>query len=179
MNTYEINLLQKEKNKVAGKLLHFVLYYFRYIIVVTQIIVIAVFFFRFREDQKVIDLKESFRQRQQILAVTAPIIDESREIALKTDKVKVQIDQQDAFLDEINFVLDSIPQDVILDRLGFTSKLITLSGESTNVFSVRSLHRKLSLKEGFETAEIRTLDRISAGSFEFVIEIPQADNESK
>lgn len=172
MNSYAINLYQKKKNKVADRLLYFILYYFRYIIVITQIVVIAVFFFRFREDQKVIDLKDAFRQRQQILAVTSPIIDEANELAERTEKVEEHLVDQAQFTSDLNYILGSIPQDVVLIAISYTESSFTVSGTSANVFSVRSLHRKLSLREGFEEAVIVSVDRSNASVYTFLIEIP-------
>lgn len=54
MKSYDINLLPKEKNKLTDKILHFLLYYFRYIIVITQIVVIAVFFLGYGKIKKLL-----------------------------------------------------------------------------------------------------------------------------
>lgn len=172
MKSYDINLLPKKKNKVADKLLYFILYYFRYIIVITQIIVIGVFFFRFKVDQHVIDLKESFKQKQQILAVTIPIVEEAKVIEAKTNTISDVIDDQNLFLSRMNFLLKSIPQDITLQQLEMMEDGITLGGVATNVFTIRSLHKKISITQGFENAEITSIERRFNNSFEFSIRMP-------
>ena len=176
MKSYDINLLPKKKHKVADKLLHFVLYYFRYIIVITQIVVIGVFFFRFRVDQQVIDMKESFKQKQQILAVTVPIVEEAKVIERKIDQVEEVIDSQDLYLNRMNFLLNSIPEEISLQRLEMLDHQISLSGEARDVFAVRALHKKISLTEGFESAEIKSIENNFDQSFEFTIIIPLDGN---
>jgi Tfp pilus assembly protein PilN len=171
MKLFEINLLPKKKNKVADKLLHFILYYFRYIIVITQIVVIGVFFFRFRVDQGVIDLKESFKQKQQILAVTIPIVEEAKEVELKTNQIQVVLDQEEEFLARLNFLVKSIPRDVTLQRLDILDQEIIVEGESVNVFSIRSLHRKIAMSQGLESAEIVSIEREADNSFHFLIKV--------
>lgn len=179
MSLYEINLLPKKKNKIADKLLHFVLYYFRYIIVITQIVVIAVFFFRFKVDQTVIDLKDAFKQKQQILAVTIPIVEEAKIVEGKTKHIKDVIDDQELFLARLQFILRSIPQDVTLTQLDILDDMVTITGSATNVFSVRSLHRKLYVTEGFEKAEISTIERESDNSYRFIIHIQLEQHDER
>src|SRR3989338_3791905 len=98
MSTYDINLFARKKKSFADKLLFFLLHYFRYIIVITQIVVIGVFFYRFRVDQKIIDLKESFRSKQQILALTVPLIDEAQATQDSAGKIQKLLDKQSKFL---------------------------------------------------------------------------------
>lgn len=170
MNSYSVNLLPKKKNNIADKLLHFVLYYFRYIIIITQIVVIGVFFFRFREDQKVIDLKQKFRQKQQILAVTLPLVDEAHAIEAKTSYIKDVLDAQDAYLAKYSLLLKIIPSDVTLTTIELADDTVTIEGTSTSVESIRALHRRLIQTEGFETATIGTISSINELGFEFLIE---------
>ena len=171
MKQYAINLLPKKKNKVADRLLYFVLYYFRYIIVVTQIIVIGVFFFRFKVDQQVIDLKESYKQKRQILAVTVPIVEEAKIIEGKADKVRAIIDGQDLILARTDFILNNIPEDVELSNFKIDENEISMSGTSESILSIRSLHRKISMREGLENAVIKSVDRAGDKGFSFGINI--------
>lgn len=171
MNSYKINLLPKRQEKIADKLIYFVLYYFRYIIVITQIVVIAVFFYRFREDQKITDLKESFRQRQQILAQMAPLVDDARIIERKTNQVKVILDEQTYFDKQFSTVIENVPQDVSLERLTINERGMQMSGVSTNVFTIRALHKRITLIEGLESAIISTVNRVSDTAYDFTIEV--------
>lgn len=171
MNSYSVNLLPKKKNNIADKLLHFVLYYFRYIIIITQIVVIGVFFFRFREDQKVIDLKQKFRQKQQILAVTLPLVDEAHAIEEKTSYIKDVLDAQDTYLEKYNLILKIIPSDVTLTTIDLASDRAKIEGTSTSVESIRALHRRLIQTKDFETASIGTISSVPDIGYEFLIEM--------
>lgn len=180
MSSYTINLLPKKKEKAADKLLHFILYYFRYIIVITQIVVIGVFFFRFHEDQKIIDLKQKFRQKQQILAVTSPIVDEAEVINSKAGYVRVVLDNQEAFLKKMTIILASIPEDISLDGLDMDDELIELRGTATNVEAIKSLQRKLGQTPGFESTQIGVITNEDEARYEFTINIPtKAKNERR
>ncbi len=169
MKLYDINLLPKRKRNTADILLNFILYYFRYIIVVTQIVVIGVFFFRFKVDQQVIDLKESFKQKQQILAVTLPIVEEARIIQVKTDQVQAIIDDQKTTLGILRTIVRSVPTAITLTQIEILEQELTIRGIATNVQAVRTFHSKLSSFDQLETVEIFGIERQTDGSFDFTI----------
>ncbi|MFS8159061.1 MAG: hypothetical protein ACMG6E_02395, partial [Candidatus Roizmanbacteria bacterium] len=79
----QINLIPHKEKKFAEKVVYFLLHYLRYILVITQIVVILVFFLRFKIDQNVIDLEESYNQKQEILKLASPILDEAQAVSLK------------------------------------------------------------------------------------------------
>ena len=66
---YKINLLEKKELNLLDKLTFFCLNYLRYIIVITQLVVIGVFFYRFQIDQRIIDLKEGVEQKKEIVQI--------------------------------------------------------------------------------------------------------------
>ena len=72
---YKINLLEKKDIGLLDKLTFFSLNYLRYIIVITQLVVIGVFFYRFQIDQKIIDLKEGVEQKKEIVKIVLPLLD--------------------------------------------------------------------------------------------------------
>lgn len=179
MKLYDINLLPKRKRNLADTLLTFILYYFRYIIVVTQIVVIGVFFFRFKVDQQVIDLKESFKQKQQILAVTLPIVEEARSIQLKADHIQTIIDEQNVSLGLLRTIVKSIPRDVTLTSVEVLDEEVTIRGFASQVQSVRTLHKKLSTYKLLHGVEIASIERQVDGGFDFVIHLVRGTHEQE
>lgn len=172
MSAYAINLLPKKQKKAADKLLYFVLHYFRYIIVITQIVVISVFFYRFREDQQIIDLKESFKQKQQILLITLPIIEEAEAIEQKAEKVEVLLSQQENLVKHMDYIIDVIPQDVSLTTIEINDGGMQVIGNSGSIISIRSLHKKIKQKEEYAQAHIVAIQENEDGSYGFGISVP-------
>jgi len=66
---HRINLLEKKEQSLLDRLTFFGLNYLRYIIVITQLVVIGVFFYRFQIDQRIIDLKEGVEQKKEIVNI--------------------------------------------------------------------------------------------------------------
>ncbi len=169
MSAAGINLLQQKQQQTADKLLYFILHYFRYIIVLTQIVVISVFFYRFQEDQKIIDQKESFKQKQHILLIMLPVVEEAEAIELKTDKVTTLLDTQNKTLNHLSFLSSVIPEDVSVLRMQVTDNTLQVIGSSENLLSIRSLHKRIKQIKQYQLAKIISIEQNPAGSYSFGI----------
>ncbi|OGK39808.1 hypothetical protein A3F34_01080 [Candidatus Roizmanbacteria bacterium RIFCSPHIGHO2_12_FULL_44_10] len=171
MSDQTINLLPKREKRVTDKLLYFLLHYFRYVIVVTQIVVIGVFFYRFSEDQKIIDQKESFKQKQQILNITLPLVEEAEAVQRKTLQIDELLSNQDTFIERFDYVISVVPQDIVLIGFEVGETAIKLNGTSQGLLSVRSLNKRLQQRKEFSNARIITVERNDIGGFLFSISI--------
>jgi Tfp pilus assembly protein PilN len=171
MSVAGINLLQQKQPQAADKLLYFILHYFRYIIVLTQIVVISVFFYRFQEDQKIIDQKESFKQKQHILLITLPVIEEAEAIELKTDRINTLLDTQNKTINHLSFISSVIPEDVSVQKIQVTDSTVQLIGSSKNLLSIRSLHKRIKQLKQYKMAKISSIQQDVAGGYSFGIGI--------
>ena len=86
------------------KVFYFALNYLRYIIVITQLVVIAVFFYRFQIDQKIIDLKEAVDQKKEIVNIVLPLLKEAERIDKKTTEIDKIINNQNSFSSMISYL---------------------------------------------------------------------------
>ncbi|HLD26920.1 MAG TPA: PilN domain-containing protein [Patescibacteria group bacterium] len=156
MKRYQINLLQQRKKPevLTDKLIFFALHYLRYIIIITQIIVIGVFFYRFTIDQQVIDLKESVSQKQEIIRTTVPLVNEVRAIETKTTVIKKLIDEQKKFLMHLNYITSIIPESIIISTVSISEQEIALEGKTTDLNSIRSLYERLKKDQKFQTVSL-------------------------
>ena len=173
MKKYEINLIPKQKKTLLGKLMFFLLHYFRYIIVLTQIVVISVFFARFSLDQEIVDLKESFTDKQAILEITKPLIDEAEAYVAKQDNAKEILNLQNSFMDDFNYVLSIVPQDITLTSLQKSSGSIQMKGKSSTILSIKRLFIKLVKDARFANVKVIELSGSSDVGYIFGLEMIQ------
>src|SRR3989344_8661356 len=94
---YKINLIPKKEETLGERFLYFASHYLRYIIVITQLVVIGVFFYRFQVDQRVIDLKEAVGQKKEIIEIVLPLLTEATRIDQKQNEIKNIINNQEKF----------------------------------------------------------------------------------
>lgn len=170
MKDLRINLLDKSEKKITDKLLYFGLHYFRYIIVITQIAVISVFFFRFYIDQQIIDYKEAFSQKQQILSITFPLVVEARELQNKTKNAREIISRQEKELGLIDYIFDNIPSDVTLSSLDWGEK-IEMKGLAATSVSVAAMQKRFAESGKFKQVQVEDVTRTLDGQFDFALVI--------
>jgi len=149
----------------------FLLHYFRYIIVLTQIVVISVFFARFSLDQEIVDLKESFTDKQAILEITKPLIQEAEAYVVKQNNAKVILTVQKQFIDDFTYILSIIPQDTSLASLQKDNDSIKIHGKSNSIISVKRLFIKLVKDGRFTGVKVTELTGSSDGGYTFGLEV--------
>ena len=119
---YQINLLKEKEKDISGKIIYFALHYLRYILVVTQIVVIVVFFYRFKIDQEVIDLRDELKQKQEIVQVSNPLLKEAQAIDLKTREIKDILDKQSSFQQMLSYFLSVFPNKMRVTHMVINEK---------------------------------------------------------
>lgn len=170
MKRYQINLIKKKEEGVVNRLVYFFLHYLRYIIVITQIVVIAVFFYRFQIDQEIIDLKESIDQKREILKVTRPLIVDASAIDGKVDEVKKIIALQGKLTDNYTYIITSVPAEVTITRLDIDTKEIKITGISSSIAAIRAFSDRIKRDGRFKGSELSQVSKSTLG-FQFSIKI--------
>lgn len=172
MSKHVINLLPEKSKGFTEKVLYFALHYLRYIVVITQIVVISVFFFRFTIDQQIVDLKERVNQKQEIIKLTRPIVVEAAEVSEKMEFVKKQLVMQNTFLERLDSIFTVIPKEIVLFDFDVNEKNIAFKGRSSTVEAVRYLHAALQKKKVFKTVRIDTVVKSQDGFvFSMVVDL--------
>jgi len=164
---YKINLLSRKKESLTDKLIYFALSYLRYILIITQIIVIGVFFYKFKVDQEIVDYQDSVGQKKEIINVTQPLFVEAKTTDFQIKEVKLIIKRQNKFLDILNYLPTIFPDKLYLLKLTITDNSMKLEGFGDNGLLVQSLYQKLKTDKKFSTVNLKSLKKIDTGlSFE-------------
>src|SRR3989344_6517120 len=171
MNSYNINLLPKKKKQLTDKLFYFLLHYFRYIIVITMNVVISVFFYRFSQDQKIIDRNEAFKQKQEILLLTLPQLEEAEAVEFKTKEIRKLLTYQDDFFKKFDYILSITPSDIRITNLSIDKDIVLIQGSAESLISIRSFNKRLRQFDGLSSSQIKSIDKNSTDEFDFYIEI--------
>lgn len=163
---YKINLLPPRDQNVVDKAIYFSFYYLRYILVITQIIVIGVFFFRFTIDQEIIDLKDNLRQKQEIIAISDPLLKDVGVLEEKIKNVKVLLAEQDSAQAMFEYFLTIFPASMNLTSMDVGNGTINITGSTPDPASVKKLYNRLLAEKKFRKVLLKDV-RKSEGSFIF------------
>ena len=171
MKKIRINLLPKKERNIVDRLMYFLLHYFRYVVVLTQIVVISVFFARFKLDQDIIDNKESFMQKQEIMDAAEPLIADAKLIAEKERQIERIIDQQNKLSSTTTTLLSLVPNGVTLLSFGISDGEVMLEGETGSVDLISKFYNKLKKRDEFGLVDLVSVDGTAVDGFKFSMEI--------
>src|SRR3989344_1059273 len=93
---YTTNLFPQKQQSSLEKITFFALHYLRYILVITQFVTICVFFYRFKVDQEIVNLKDTLIQKKAIVDTTQNLLDLVKVLDFKIKNVNGLYTEQDS-----------------------------------------------------------------------------------
>lgn len=156
---YKINLLPEKERDFLDKGIYFVLHYLRYVLVITQIVVISVFFYRFKIDQEIIDLKDELQQKQEIVAVSDPLLKQAEIVDLKTKQIREILVSQAQFSESFTYFLDTFPLHLTIKRLDVRGGVYKFDATTSDPETVRSYIARLKQDKRFKEIVLGSIKR--------------------
>ncbi len=166
----KINLVYKPKIDFKEKFFYFVYYYLRYILVIVQIIIIFVFFNKLRYDQEIIDLEESIAQKNEIITISKPLIEQFLYYYRKIEAIEKINKNQYALEDQFQYLLNNIPKEIVLTNLVYEKDSFILSGYSLDPESIRLFYLKLKRDNRFKVINLANLKK-NINNYDFVVSL--------
>ena len=175
---YNINLVGKKAPNIIDKIIYFFLNYFRYILVFTQLTVLAVFFFRFTVDESIIDLKDSIAQKKAIVQVVQPLLAEAKKINDQAKESTSIVDDQKQTLSSLNYILSIFPATIFLSRLTYEEGLFLLTGTATDPKQLQYFYNRLKKERQFALVDLSNVKRDENG-YTFSLQISKNADAGK
>lgn len=166
-----INLIIKsdEGINLTDQLISWALNYGRYILIITQIVVLSVFFLRFKLDRDNTDLKEATSQKQAIIESISDLETEIRTVQDRLSNIKKVTNNQNYSLSMLEFLEENIPSDVIFTNMNFTSDKLVFSASSRSLLSFNYLLKTFQQDKKFTEVILEDIQRRADGKIEFKI----------
>lgn len=170
-NKININLLLKEDlgESFTSQILSWALTYGRYIIILTQIIVLFVFFLRFKLDRDHTDLKESVTQKQAILTSISDFEKEIRKTQGKLKSIEEILEGQTNILKVLRFFQEKTPSNITFTFLSLNTEKLSFSATAGNLRSFNYLLQQLQKDNRFSEIALENIQRLPDGRVEFKI----------
>ncbi len=160
---YKINLFPTPKQTFLDRIIYFSFNYLRYILVITQLVVVGVFTFRFTVDQEIVDLKDKLKQKQDIVQVSSPLIKEGVIIDNKIKNVKDLLTKQKKFNDMLAYYLSVFPEEVVATSITIDDDQIILQGNTSDPTILQSYYNRLKKDQKFKDVQLRNLQKSDTG----------------
>lgn len=169
--TFNINLIIKESigESFSAQLLSWALTYGRYIIIITQIIVLSVFFLRFKLDRDHTDLKETVSQKQALVESISDLETAIRNIQKRLTHISGISSNQSSILNILRFLQEKTPGSTILSNLTINPGKISFSAMAENLQSFNYFLRVIQNDKRFSEVTLENILRRNDGKIEFQI----------
>lgn len=149
--------------------LSWILTYGRYIVILTQIVVLSVFFLRFKLDRDHTDLKEAISQKQAIVESINELETEIRRTQGKLTNIRQTTNKQNLPIQILNFLEEHTPSDTFLYTLSLTSEKISFSAASNGLSSFSYLLAEIQQDKKFSEVTLEDIQRRADGRIEYRI----------
>lgn len=143
---FRFNLLIRRERAALSEAVSFLNTYAKYVIVLTQILVLFVFFIKIILDQTVIDLKEAIDQKNQIILTASEMIDNNNVLAKKLREIDAILAINDFRFQTVKTVIDNIPRTITVNSVDLQKNKIVLDAQSVDPVDIQKLQLKLSQK---------------------------------
>lgn len=167
---YKINLFPPPKLSIIDKAVFFSYNYLRYILVITQLVVLGVFTYRFTVDQEIVDLKDKLRHKQGIVKISSPLLNHAALVDERMRNIKSVITKQDEFNEMVYYYLGLFPASFNANRITLSQNEIYLEGTTNDVLILQSFYNRLKKEDRFEMYELSNLQRKDVG-YTFVLTV--------
>lgn|SRR3989338_234250 len=164
-----INLLIKpvEELSISSQFLNWALTYGRYIIIIIQIIVLSVFFMRFKVDRDRTDLKEAVAQKRALIDSISEMENEIKRVQKRLSDIKLLTTNQDIYLKVITFLENNTPKDTYFTLLSFSKNKVKFVAVSENLKTFNYLLKKIQDEKLLTDIQLEDLKRRADGRVEF------------
>ena len=152
-----INLIKNKQIPLFDKFMNWALTAGRLIVIITEIVAVSAFIYRFSLDERLIDLHSAIKQKQALISLLKQ--DESKyrnlqdRIALASDLSEKNIKTNKIVLD----IIGLIPQGVKINSLAFNKDRIVINA---NTNSVSSLTNFINLLKDYPDIKSVSIDNI-------------------
>ena len=172
---YKINLLEKKETSLLDKLTFFGLNYLRYIIVITQLVVIGVFFYRFQIDQSIIDLREGVDQKKEIVQIVLPLLNEATKFDKKISIIEKTIVKQKNFNTMFEYFITSFPETITLMSMEIKDGSIKITGDANNPKHLQAFYLFLKKDKKFKAITFQNIKKTETG-YNFILLLDKFSN---
>lgn len=155
---FRINLLKKKSSSIVAEISLFFNSYAKYIIIITQLIVLAVFFVKIVLDQTIIDLKDSIDQKNQIILTSEPMIQNNNSLVSKLSFLDRLVLDTDTHYSVLTSALKYTPRSITLGKLSLSQRALSITGSTYEVLDIKRFQLNLQQKLG-KTIRIESINK--------------------
>jgi Tfp pilus assembly protein PilN len=165
----DVNLLDKDdfSESPIGRIVTWAITYGRYIMILTEIVVLLAFISRFSLDRKLTDLNEAIGQKQAIIEANQPFEEELNKIQIQVSRAKLLMSDQKKPIGMLEIIKNILPMDVMLESLTITPDKISAAATAGSTQGFATLMNNLQATKEFVKVDIGEIKKLPTGTIQF------------
>jgi Tfp pilus assembly protein PilN len=129
-------------------------------------VAVCVFFYRFRVDQEIVDLKEKIYQKDSIVKQTESLIASVEELDLKIKNAKQVLGIQSKLDGNFSYILSKISDKVVINSVEIEGLSVKLEGSAQTAESIRAFNDVIKSENKYKKVVLSNIVR-DAEAFKF------------
>ena len=164
-----INLIIKPQEllSISSQFLNWALTYGRYIIIIIQIVVLTVFFMRFKLDRDRTDLKEAVTQKKALVESISDMEKEINRVNKRLSDLKIITTNQNLYPRVIYFLEKNTPATTTYSLISLSKNTLNMVATSENLKTFNFLLRRIQEEKLLTDIQLQDLKRKADGRVEF------------
>ncbi len=151
---YDINLIIKQKPDPQQALIYFLLNYFKHILVITQIIIIAVFMYRLKLDIEISDLTDTYYSNREFVEVAKPMLKDLEERSWLSNRIGQELNKEAIINQMIEYLIQIFPRDFVLTSIRVDHDKMIIEGNSIDYLTIMRFYNRLRKDKKFEDVKL-------------------------
>lgn len=152
-----INLL-KPRSVLLDQIIDWALNIGRLLVIVTEVVALSMFLYRFTLDRQILDLKDKIEQERQVISIFKEREDNFRNLQSKLILTGDLITEQEKQQKILTTITESVPSDSSLSSVAIATDSANILIGSQSISSLRSYVDKLKNDKQFESVTISLVD---------------------
>lgn len=167
-----INLFKEGGKSFVDRFLKWALNTGRLIIILTEIIALSAFLYRFSLDRQLIDLSDKIKQQEKIIELLHENEKQYRNLQERLTFITLLGNSSDKKVQTFKDILKRFPKDMLINSVSLHNKGISLNGSVSSIASLHSFIKQLKDFSLVKNTSIQRLDnKISNSTITFNLTI--------
>ncbi|GIW63123.1 MAG: hypothetical protein KatS3mg090_0949 [Patescibacteria group bacterium] len=167
---YNINLLEKQSTDIYQAVFVFTLGFFKHILVITQIIILAVFLYRMKIDIEISDSLSMYYSNKEIVESSQDMVKDYQAKSKLISDIGDKLTAESLESEALKYLLSVFPQNFLLYELSYSGSSYSLRGLSFDYATIMKFYNRLKSDGFFEEVGLDSIQRSEYG-FNFVFKL--------
>ncbi|MDO8657916.1 MAG: hypothetical protein Q7K55_04200 [Candidatus Levybacteria bacterium] len=159
-----INLLKRDSGNYLDKFLGWALTIGRLVVIITEVIALAAFLYRFSLDRRLIDLHDVIAQKQAMVKYQKVNEDKYRNLQDRLNVISSLIDKGGQTAKLLTDVIDMAPEDFIFSSIAQSESDIIISADSRSLLSLLTFIKSVKQYPGVESVSLDSIQNRTSNS---------------